>query len=203
MLTALFTAALVCLPARGDSPIDPYPYITHIHSGTYYFKMIPGPGIWDTDNAKGGFYKVSKGEDELLWETKGWYSFQVFLANDLKHMVRMGMWATGRWPSTNELAVAFYRSGKLVKSYSTHDLVPDPKDVRLSVSHYQWYTQIHGLEELEPDDPFGPLETPKHKLTFSLTTTANERIIFDVQTGEIVSRSKKDEDTQPRPEPYR
>jgi hypothetical protein len=74
----------------------------------------------------------------LLWKTAGWYSFSVFLSRDGRHLIRIGNWPQGDRPKSDDLAIAFYDSGSLVKSYSTLDLLKDPSVVPKSVSHYQF-----------------------------------------------------------------
>ena len=143
---AMFAALVVSVSiALADSPAAPFPYVETTFDGTHYFKMLPGEPHPFDENARGEFYRVGEQKDELLWRTEGWFAFQVFLAGNGDHMVRMGPWSSGGEPATNDLAIAFYMKGQLVKSYSTKDLMPDPSKVRRSVSHYKWIKSITGL----------------------------------------------------------
>lgn len=169
-----------------DSPATPIPYVKASPNGQFYFRMMPGKQEWDNRHAYGEMYEVSEGGDKLLWKTKGWYSFSVFVSDNGRHLVRMGLWSSGDRPSQEDLAVAFYTDGKLVKSYSTKDLVSDPSKIERSVSHYEWYQVIIGLHSRAGiNDPFGGEPD-----TFSLITLADETFSFDIASGKIISEEK-------------
>jgi hypothetical protein len=91
----------------------------------------------------------------------------------------LGNRARGNTPSDRELAVAFYKHGELLKSYSTKDLVCNPMSVETTVSHYRWIL-------------WASLE-PTWEKTFGIITTDSIQYIFDVATGEIASERKLQE----------
>ena len=106
-------------------PVD-YTFVAFQQHGT----------TWDQENGLGIAYRVRQdGTDEELWRTEGWYSFEVYLSFDGNYLVAMGPWSEGREPKKEDLAVAFYAKGKLLKQYSTTDLVRDKRKVVQSVSH--------------------------------------------------------------------
>jgi hypothetical protein len=101
-----------------------------------------------------------------------WYSHDVFLANDGDFLVRLGPWNSGSQPRKEDLAVAFYKEGRLLKSYSTAELMEDPKRVSRSVSHYEWRSS---------DAPYLGMGE------FWITTIEGRLFVFDLATGKIKS----------------
>ncbi len=187
LLAVLITTRAAAL---ADSPGRPYPFITVSLRGDCYFKMVPRStgeraDIWRRPDGVGIAYRLRPdGSEEELWRTQGWYSFEVFLSPDGKHLVAMGPWNVGSEPKKGDLAVAFYAYGKLLKAYSTADLVKDKSKVLASVSHYMWLAR--DLER-NPDvkkDPAAELRVPWFN-TFNLKTCDGITYEFDMTTGAI------------------
>lgn len=139
---------------------------------------------WDTTQAHGIAYEITaSGKLKELWRTSGWYSFQVFLSHDGRHLVRMGPWSVGSEPAHDDLAVAFYQDGKLLKSYSTAELVKDHSKVQRSVSHYTWLA----------DSDSRAADATLHELklgwdnVFTLSTIDGINYRFNATTGGIES----------------
>ena len=154
-MKALLVVASILLVASSrtrrvvpDSEGIQRPYVIAVKDGwdpvlgdkSYYFKMSPEPSDTQNRDAGVGFaFEVQTGPtDKLLWKTAGWFAWQVFLARDGRHMIRLGGWPRGDKPKAEDLAIAFYDAGVLVKSYSTLDLIKDAAAVPKSVSHYQF-----------------------------------------------------------------
>jgi hypothetical protein len=139
---ALVLVLSIGLPpaALGDQEAMPTTYITASPDGHYYFRMYPdSTDAWNRDGGHGEAYEVSgKGRDKRLWRVKGWFAYQTFIAWDGQHLIRMGNWPRGKRPSSTDLAIAFYKRDRLLKAYSTADLIKDVSKVRASVSHYQF-----------------------------------------------------------------
>jgi hypothetical protein len=178
----LVVLMLALLPgaALPDSEVLPYPHVVASPSGRCFFKMTPPSGApQNSSNGAGYAYKVELGEENtLLWRTSGWYAHTLFLSDDGMFLVRLGNWPQGHEPSPEHLAVAFYKSGELTKSYSTADLIKDTTKVPRSASHYRC------LGEPKP-----ALVQSWEKLDFRLTTVDGIEYVFDVKTGEIASTS--------------
>jgi hypothetical protein len=186
---AVVAVALLVLglsPPRLDLEMAPTPYVVTSRFGWSFFKMSPDPSDpMDRDKGIGFAYKAAVGQaDELLWQTSGWYAFTVFLDDSGKYLVRLGNSPRGDKPSAADLAVAFYESGKLVKSYSTADLVKDASKVLASVSHYAW------LGEPAPDFSAQPTMLAEN-LEFRLRTTDGIEYVFDARTGAVISAEKR------------
>lgn len=171
--------------SKADSPAVERPQIfVSEHFKSVLFCMTPGVSTYDRDlkavivlkEPSGVAYKLEDdGSLKVLYRTKGWYSNKVFVSMDAQYLVRIGPWNEGRIPSKEHVAVEFYKDGKIIKGYSTRDLVKDARRVRASVSHYEWRGKTCKLE----DDR-----------RFMLDTIDGIRYVFDVPTGDIVSATK-------------
>jgi hypothetical protein len=178
---------------KADMPMGEFPYVATSPSGMCYFEMIP-PRVSNgvRKEASGVAYRLSRdGSSKELWQTDGWYSLKVFLSEDGSYLVRMGPWNLGQEPSKNDLAVAFYKDGNLLKQYSTTDLVKDKTKVVRSASHYAWLAsdiqrekQIFSGKKIhdEESEPSLFLDNTLH-----LKTCDDIVYIFDVKTGDIKS----------------
>jgi hypothetical protein len=106
-----------------------------------------------------------------LWRIDGWYSFETFIADDGRGLVRIGPWASK--PLADELAIAFYRDGQEVRRYTVADLIDDPESGQRSVSHYRWQKREGGYPRLTGDN------------RFALQTVEGRVIEFDIETGAL------------------
>jgi hypothetical protein len=151
--------------------------------GDRYAKCIPdgSSGI----NGVTKIYRVEKDRD-VLEHTYGWYTTQIYLsgASEKTSVVRFGRWNSGHEASTNDLALAFYYDGRLLKSYSTLDIAGKPDNVSTSVSHYTWSETIRG---------YGYINSPSSDdliYGFTLKTKDGRILCFDVKTGEVIRNGK-------------
>lgn len=184
-LLSITLMAFLCVTgfSYADSPAMPIPKVTSSEWNNIYFTMIPEQIHFEKDAydsvvvdkpAFGKAYKLKEnGESELLWEVSGWYAFRVFISNDGQYLVRMGNWANGHKPAVDDLAVAFYKNGEELKSYSTSDLVLYPEKVESSVSHYVWKAKDREYPRMERDNKF------------KIKTIDGFIYTFDITTGEI------------------
>jgi len=131
--------------------------------------------------AFGAAYRIDDdGNFTELWKTSGWYSFEVFLSADGKYLVRMGSFGVGKQPEKKDLGIAFYKNGKLLKAYSTADLVKDNRKVVQTASHYMWLAR----DNYEKPDPDAKL-TLEWENVFRLKTIDGIAYQFDATTGQI------------------
>ena len=164
---------------KGDEERAPYPYVITDIWGSFYFKMIPAKnGYYEREKGIGVAYAVKSGEsDKEIWRVDGWYSFETFLSHDGIYLVRLGNWPRGHKPDKNHVGVAFYKSGKLLKMYSTKDLIVNESKVQPSVSHYEYLNRV-----VKPGFVAG------YGYQFQLTTVDNVKYVFNIKTGKVVSR---------------
>jgi hypothetical protein len=152
--------------------------------GEYVFVMIaPGPieqeSSWANEQqavkireirrtySKSGLYR-NDGSTEPLW-TVDWYAHQVEVASDGVHLIRHGPWAS----SMDFEAISFFANGKLLRTYEIRELVDKPRLLEHSVSHFRW--EKGGWFD---DD----------RLEYGLTTLDGNQFVFDVRTGEIITK---------------
>lgn len=176
-----------------DSEQSQYPYITTSQGGRCFFFMKSDPNdIYNRQKGTGICYEITNnGEFKELWRTEGWYSFRTFLVwasegerpiRQHLYLVRMGNWHRGNKLSEDDLAVAFYKDGKLLKSYSTVDLIHDKSKVEKSVSHYQYLD-----DRYEPKLEYNLI---KNQRIFKLVTVDGIHYQFDVKTGKYLKQSQ-------------
>lgn len=165
----------VCAPCFADMPAIPQAYIAAGDGGRYYFKMaLCEQSRWDFSCATGAVYEVSEsGPDRLAWSTSGWFAYTTYLSYDGQYLVRIGNWPAGYEPSFNDLAIAFYNRGKLLKQYSTKELIKDVSQVPASVSHYEFLHEVRGFYR----------NTTRF---FTIVMVDGTEYTFDVSNGEVL-----------------
>lgn len=172
MLMVWITVGDFVIKAVADDEALPVPYVTASPNGHFYFKMIPEDFL-DREKGHGICYQVlADEEDQIYWRTNDWYSSRVYLTHDGQYLVRFGNWPRGHELSENHVGIAFYHRGKLIKSYSTKDLVKDPQSLRTSKSHYYWHK--------------GSPDIDIYRYQFKLTTIDNIEYLFSIKTGAII-----------------
>ena len=75
-----------------------------------------------------------------FWSGDGIYSRDIYLADDGNHIVCVEDWPTGAM-AKEDIVIAVYTRGTLLKAYRTVDLVGDVSRIRRSVSHYRWLAE--------------------------------------------------------------
>lgn len=141
VLLFLFCAAPF---AVADQPAPVFRHVTTSQGGRCFFKMIPEKWRYENNrpvkekDAWGVAYELDEnGELVELWRTEGWYASEVFLSHDGRYLVRMGVWSVIS-EEFDDVAVAFYDRGKLLKSYEVRDLIKRLHRIEFSASHYKW-----------------------------------------------------------------
>ncbi|MBI2921993.1 MAG: hypothetical protein HYY18_12980 [Planctomycetes bacterium] len=161
-----------------DNEAPPYAYVSVAPGGRYYFKMFPDPKGRGREFGRGVMYRVREEEaDEEVWRTEGWYSAQTFPTADGTGLVRIGDWPRGNAPSEEHLGIAFYKEGKLLKSYSTKELIQDVSAVQATKSHYAFLKDAIGF-------------VPAGGNRFAIRTVDDVLHVFDAGTGELLRREK-------------
>ncbi len=183
MIREVFAGLALCtaLAAMADREMAPYPYVVSGQAaGRHYFRMLPA-----TDPSQvgvGTMLRVGQDGDEVLWKVEGWYARRCFVHEGATGpvLIRLGNWPRGRAPAKEHLGLAFYRDGRLLKEYSTADLVKDPGKVEASVSHYpflDWDKPPRLAHESGPDG---------WRWVFSLVSADGVLWRFDPETGEVL-----------------
>jgi hypothetical protein len=151
ILMHLLFMPLQCL---ADSPRPNSPIVAAAEGGSCYAKSIPAHAWGQKGVTK--IYSVGELKDSLI-DSYDWFSFQIFIscgAGINTQVVRMGPWANGEVASQDDLAIAFYSNGKLLKQYSTLDIAEQPGNVEASSSHYRVFSSIEGFTRAYGDTYF-------------------------------------------------
>jgi hypothetical protein len=168
-----------------DSVAPPFSYKKECPGGKFVFVMIApmsvekDAGHWIEKigaeirgirriYARSGLYRNDE-STEPLW-TIDWYAAGVELASDGVHLIRHGPWAS----STDQEALSFFANGELLRTYQIKELVDDPLLLDHTVSHFFW--QSGGWMN-------------DSRLQYTLITKDGNQFVFDLRTGEIISKS--------------
>jgi hypothetical protein len=188
---------LICFSGimLADVPAAPFAYVATSPSGKFYFEMVPPQ--WENGALKNNGFGVAcrllrDGSNKEMWRTDNWYSFEVFLSEDGNYLVRMEPSILGHEPSKDDLAIAFYKNGSLLKQYSTADLVKDKTKVVATVSYYRWQASDVEREKKIASGANIKDELAEPRLlwmdnTFRLKTCDDIVYVFDIATGNIKS----------------
>lgn len=168
----------------GDSLAPKKEYVIVSEGRKHFFCMIPpktdkknGRYI-QTQTPKGTLYELKEnGELKPLWEVNGWYSFNTYLSYKGRYLVSVDSFHSGYKPTNSDIALRFFDKSKLIKKYTTADLVKDGEEVGVSTSHYSWVSFF-----IEPKIDIDN--------KFTINTYSKEKLTFDVRTGKLLSREK-------------
>lgn len=149
--------------------------------GNCYAKSVPSEPYGSKGTTK--VYAVRSGDDVLL-HTFAWYSSEFYLECNVGQpnqqvgvsIIQFGPWARGRQANRNDMALAFYFSGKLVRKYSTLDIAGSPNNVASSVSHYTVIQRVDGYRWQQ-----------SNYYTFEVLTSDRRLLVFDPTTGKTLS----------------
>lgn len=142
-----------CGMLQADQARPPFDYVMPVAGGRYVLAMLaergsglldPGApddvGVIERSHRIRARYPQSglyAGDSGTPLRTLAWYAFTVHPSADGDHLVRMGPWAS----SPNQLALAFYSRGQLIKEYRIRDLVIDSDKFRHTASHIFWVAE--------------------------------------------------------------
>jgi len=144
-------------------------------NGKYIIELIPSANFGEA--GKGfAFAKADPQRKDTLWHID-WFAKKVFLADDGSHLIRFGPWARDK-KGLGDIAIGFYKNGKVVKQYLVKDLVKDKKSISATVSHYTW----------ESCDSAVVSGLSKDFKTYSLVTTDRIIYVFNTSTGKIIKK---------------
>lgn len=177
-------ALLVAATAAADDEASNRTHIRTDQWGYCYAKSVPSEDYGSKGTTK--IYSVRPAEDILL-QTFDWYASEIYLKCVVGRsddqlgvsVVRLGSWARGPRATADQMAIAFYFRGVLVRQYSTLEIAGSPENVSRSVSHYTVIRRIDGYREQRGNFS-----------TFEIFTTDGRIVTFDPTTGAILSTRK-------------
>ena len=161
LVAIIFACAM---PALADSPLTPASIQTTT-SANKRFEVVSHP----TKGTK--CVEISSSKE--LWNLPGWYR-RSFICDDGRHFITA-------YPGLNLLSVdykgsdvmlTFWDSGKIIKTVTVDDLIPNKKILQRTVSHYSWGS-VSGINEA------GLLE---------VTLVDGSKILYQPKTGARVNQ---------------
>ena len=169
---AFIMVTLFVVNAYADRVAPNKPFVVASNNGAYYVKIVPISEYGSDVNIT--CYSVKAGQDESIWSSNAeLYTHDMHLSRDGKFLALVAGWGDGKVPKKTDKALFLYDAGKLLKAYSTIELIKDVK-VRATASHYIWK---EGTAKLVADDFF---ET---RLELQ---TVNGEYLFVMRTGKFV-----------------
>ena len=184
-------------PALAD---DEASNVAHVVAGSYgrcYAKSVP-KHIYDPEGeprqqGETRVYRVNEAEDVLV-NVYDWFSQRLFVrcspADDII-VVRAGPWHRGHDAAADHLVIAFYRGGKVVKSYSTLEIAGGElatdggfskyKNVSASVSHYTVFQA--GPEMVKVTTVDGPVYSENWQIV--ATTIDGRALTFEIGRAHV------------------
>jgi hypothetical protein len=201
MARAFWIAALGALSVNPALADDEASNVAHIVAGPYgrcYAKSVP-EHIYDSEGAprqqgRTEIYRVENTQDVLI-EVYDWFSQQLFvlcgLGADIA-VVRVGPWHRGHNPGADDLALAFYKGGRMIKRYGTLDIaggelernggLSNYKNVSTSESHYTVFRPWPELVKITTAD--GPVFS--ENWVIKAQTVDGRALTFDIASGELL-----------------
>ena len=197
-ISAIFLILLVWTsPSLADQEAS---NVAHVAAGTHgrcYAKSVPthiyDPGQGPRQQGRTTVFRVGEKSDEPA-HTYDWFSQVIFVRcgfGDDINLVRVGPWHRGHNPQSDHLAIAFYRGGELLKSYSTLDIAGAEKaqenglskyqNVSVSVSHYTVFET--GPTMIRVTDSEG--SSFEDDWVIRAKTVDGRQLIFDMATGDF------------------
>lgn len=187
------------------------------YGGTRFFMMLPGK---NGEMPRGVCYEVDdKGHLMPVWNVHGWYSRpgDLLLTDDGVGLVRIvpifkRVLAKMETPLEEEICLEFYRNGELVKKIPLRDVLDTSKDMQIINKEYiidnmqcraEWPKLVTSVNEDVPahEIPRITKHLKRDDVIFVLNTTQNDRLFFNVSTGELIYRLKhgeKSDEMHPR-----
>jgi hypothetical protein len=180
-LLAVLILAIAAPDAAAYKPAPPRTYATESPDGRHVFVMISPLAeareleMWieETQNKikairgkfpRSGMYR-NDGSTEPLWAVD-WYAYVVHVPSGGEYVVR---YTAGGYGWMDQPALVFYHQGTLLRAYEIGDLVTIPA----LIDHGDW---------------LGGRTLDDAARTIEVTTELGDRYVFDVRTGEMISR---------------
>ncbi len=161
-------------------------------SGDRYAKCLPG----NERGSKGRtlIYKVKPDVDEVE-DVYDWYSGEVYLAGTSQGtlVVRVSSGFRDGEPKQEDLAVALYLRGRLLKEHSALELAKEGRRVERSTSHYRWCRRVIGYTWLTSH------QAKVLKFGFAVETVDGRLLCFDAWSGELLDGWKPEHGSGEKP----
>ena len=170
----LTSARFVCADSEAGNRV----YVKSSEHGSLYAKSVPD----DMHGSVGQtlIYRVDNNDDVLVY-TFDWYSPEIYLLSNGMSLVRLGSWPRGHESNKEDLAIAFYKDGKLLKEYSTWDISNLGYKAQRSVSHYTLFAERLGYRWMVSND-----------YAFDIKMHDSTILSFNITNGKILTKLDED-----------
>jgi hypothetical protein len=123
-------ALAFAVPALADSPLPP-PSIETTKSANKRFEVVSDP--------EKGTRCIDSASSKELWKLPNWYRWS-FLCDDGRHFITAygGLNLLSQNYKGSDVMLTFWKDGKLVRTVTVDELIPDKKILQRTVSHYSW-----------------------------------------------------------------
>lgn len=167
----------------------------HVAAGPYgrcYAKSVPDhlydPEDGPRQQGRTTLYRVTGAATDEAVHTYPWFSQSLHVLcgwQDDDMIVRLGPWHRGHEARADHLAIAFYRGGQLLRSYSTLEIAGQPEGasaVSASVSHYTVFSEPPRLvQQITEDNAIF-----RESWIVEAKTVNGRTLRFDPQTGALL-----------------
>jgi len=165
--------------SHGDGGYREPPKVFSSDYGNCYFKMMPINHDPEREAYEpyGIAYKLDfeTGAPIEQWAVTGWYAHQVYLHDNCRSLVRMGVKVLNMGDLNDTLALAFYLDGNEIASYSIFDLIEDPQGLTQDSITYRWEIRDRDYPRMYSD-------------YYELKTREGIVYAFSLRTGEIIEK---------------
>lgn len=179
-------ALLISISSIAAADQEAHPIFYMVANGAWYAKCIPSGSYQNREEGTTRIYLADRDSDKLIY-TFDWYSPEIYITGwgGGVSIVRMGPWPRGDKVTSNDLAVAFYHDGELLRRYSTLDIVGEENSVSISVSHYTAFKEVIGFVHIYEKRGRDTL-TSNPGYGFEVVLHDDRHIVFDPKTGNKV-----------------
>ncbi len=168
------------LPQYRACAVDNYPYLMSDAEGRFYARATPADNHGTTGITK--IYRVGEARRDKLLATYKWYArpHSVILCGNpdtnevavVLHNQRSGLDIQN---VKNETVLRFFRGGMSITTYRVKDLEQFGAKVNRLAPEHPFYIQDYVVE--------GCMRVGESQYAFTLRTSSNKRIQFDILTG--------------------
>lgn len=186
VLLSLILVLFCPIMAFADEETPPYPYYIEVGENLVFYMVPYGPEEYADPEEfekyypKSGMYTSSNPEErELVYLFSGDEYFtdgdnEIFFSNDGKYMIGSRWWTYSDYSN----AISFYDEGVLLRTYTIDELIKSAHKLKYTASHVMWDDQSKRSFDEENN-------------TYTVYTLDDQKIVFDVTTGEIIENDKK------------
>jgi hypothetical protein len=180
IVSAFTLFVMLCASVWADEEVGNSSIVRSSEYGRFYAKSVPDESYGQKGTTK--MFSVGKDTDTLVCEYK-WYANEIYIGgNGDMTVIRFGPWQRGSKPEPNHFAIGIYRDGKVIREYSTLEMMSLGSEVSKTVSHYDVFTQPRHL---------GFRWVKENIYQFEVEGVSGKLFTFDLDNGAIIDKNIK------------